>query len=218
MPTSMLKQVLFGYPTKKVGIMARTSNSASRRTEIVQALQAVMARVGYEKATIQAIAAEAGLAPGLLHYHFKNKQEILVSLVATLAGYAEQRFAQLAAGATDPGQRLRGYLDARLALGQGAAPDIVVAWVMVATEAVRQPEVKEAFQRAVVAELDLLTGLLADCMRQHGRPEAPARALAAGLLALIEGSYQLACAAGEVMPGGYAAESAWRYAMSGIAP
>jgi len=196
--------------------MARASNSEARRSEIVQALQAVMARQGYEKATIQAIAAEAGLAPGLLHYHFKSKQEILVSLVSTLAGYAQQRFAQLAGNADDPPARLRAYIDARLALGPGSSPHIVAAWVMVGAEAVRQPEVRDAYQRAVGADLDLLTGLLADCLRQQGRPDGGARHLAAGLLALIEGAYQLASAAGEVMPAGYAAESAWRFATLGM--
>ena len=184
----------------------------------MQALQTVMAKSGYEKATIQAIAAAAGLAPGLLHYHFKSKQEILVSLVTTLAGHAQQRFAQLAGTATDPLQRLRAYIDARLALGAGAAPDVIVAWVMIATEAVRQPEVREAFGRAVGAELDLATGLLAACLRHHGRDDTPARQLAAGLLALIEGAYQLASAAEGVMPAGYAADAAWRYALAQVAP
>jgi TetR/AcrR family transcriptional repressor of bet genes len=199
--------------------MARTANSSTRRTEIVRALQTVMARHGYEKATIQAIAAEAGLAPGLLHYHFKSKQDMLVSLVTTLDDYGQQRFAQLAAGVTDPMLRLRAYIDARLALGPGAGPEIVAAWVMIATEAVRQPEVREAFQRAVVAELDLLTGLVTDCLHQHERPQdehPQARHHAAGLLALIEGAYQLACAAGEVMPAGYAAEAAWRHALAAL--
>jgi TetR/AcrR family transcriptional repressor of bet genes len=198
--------------------MARTSNSAARRTQIVQALQTVMAKAGYEKATIQAIAAAAGLAPGLLHYHFKSKQEILVVLVATLAGHAQQRFMQLAGSDPDPVARLRAYIDARLALGPGAAPDIVIAWVMIATEAVRQPEVRDAFQRAVSAELDLLASLLAACLHAQGRADAPARQLAAGVLAMIEGSYQLACAAGDVMPSGYAAEAALRYALAQVGP
>ena len=33
------------------------------------------------------------LAPGLIHYHFKNKQEILVSLIATMAAAANARYA-----------------------------------------------------------------------------------------------------------------------------
>lgn len=175
-----------------------------------------MARTGYEKATIQAIASEAGLAPGLLHYHFKNKQEILVSLVTMLADYGHERFAQLASDAGDSATRLRAYIDSRLGLGAGAAPEIVATWVMIGAEAVRQAEVKVAFQRAVVLELDLLTNLLAECMRQQGRDETQARDLAAGVLALMQGAYQLACAAGEVMPVGYAAEAAWRHATLGI--
>jgi TetR/AcrR family transcriptional repressor of bet genes len=196
--------------------MARTSNSASRRAEIVRALQTVMARQGYEKATIQAIAAEAGLAPGLLHYHFKSKQEILVSLVTTLADYAQQRFAQLAGAADDPAVRLRAYIEARLGLGPGAAPEIVAAWVMIGAEAVRQPEVREAFQKAVATELELLTALLTDCLRQRGRPEAGAGHIAAGVLAMMQGAYQLASAAGELMPKGYASEAALGFAMQSI--
>jgi TetR/AcrR family transcriptional repressor of bet genes len=196
--------------------MARTSNSASRRAEIVRALQTVMARQGYEKATIQAIAAEAGLAPGLLHYHFKSKQEILVSLVTTLADYAQQRFAQLAGEADDPAVRLRAYIEARLGLGPGAAPEIVAAWVMIGAEAVRQPEVREAFQKAVATELELLTALLTDCLRQRGRPEAGAGHIAAGVLAMMQGAYQLASAAGELMPKGYASEAALDFAMQSI--
>lgn len=182
----------------------------------MRALQTVMARQGYEKATIQAIAAEAGLAPGLLHYHFKSKQEILVSLVTTLADYAQQRFAQLAGEAEDPAVRLRAYIEARLGLGPGAAPEIVAAWVMIGAEAVRQPEVREAFQKAVATELALLTDLLTVCLRQRGRPEAGASHIAAGVLAMMQGAYQLASAAGELMPTGYASEAALRFAMQSV--
>lgn len=102
-------------------------------------------------------------------------------------------------------------------LGPGANPDIVAAWVVIAAEAVRQPEVREAFKRAAVAELDLLTGMFGACLRQLKRDDAGARDLAAGLLALIEGAYQLASAAGEVMPSGYAAKAALCYALAALA-
>ncbi|HEY3497153.1 MAG TPA: helix-turn-helix domain-containing protein, partial [Polyangiaceae bacterium] len=64
--------------------MTRASNSAERRGQIVEGLLAVMAREGYEGASIQAIGRAAGLAPGLVHYHFDTKQEILVELIETL--------------------------------------------------------------------------------------------------------------------------------------
>ena len=40
-----------------------------------QILLAVVATNGYERATIQLIAKQAGLAPGLVHYPFKDKRE-----------------------------------------------------------------------------------------------------------------------------------------------
>ncbi len=196
--------------------MSRTPNTATRRAEIVAALLPVLARTGYEKATIVAIAKEAGLAPGLIHYHFKTKQEILISLVESIAGFARARFAQEAERATTPDERLDAYIAARLGLGTGAAADMVAAWVMIGAEAVRQEEVRSVYQRAIGDELAGLTQLLRDCLAERGRAIAPAPQLAAGLLAMIEGAFQLSCAAGTVMPQGYAAQCARDFVRQGI--
>jgi len=205
-----------GQPTKRPE-MPRASNTEARRAEITGALLAVIARHGYEKATIQAIAAQAGLAPGLIHYHFRSKQEILVSLIGAMAQAAHARFLAVLGDQVEPWPRLRAYLHARLGLGDGAAPDIVAAWVMIGAEAVRQPEVRAVYQRMVADELALLRTLLADCLAARERDTASAAPLAAGLAALIEGAYQLSSAAAEVMPKGYAAEAAIGWAELAIA-
>jgi TetR/AcrR family transcriptional repressor of bet genes len=192
--------------------VARTSNTEARRAEITGALLAVIARQGYDKATIQAIAAHAGLAPGLIHYHFKNKREILVSLIGAMAQAAHARYAAVLGDQVEPLPRLRAYLHARLGLGEGAAPDIVSAWVMIGAEAVRQPEVRTLYRQMIADELALLTTLLSDCLRARGRDTAAAGMLAAGIAALISGAYQLSSAAADVMPHGYAAAEATRYA------
>jgi TetR/AcrR family transcriptional repressor of bet genes len=197
--------------------VARTSNTEARRTEITAALLAVIARHGYEKATIQAIAAQAGLAPGLIHYHFKNKQEILVSLIGAMAQAAHDRFLAVLGDQVAPLPRLRAYLHARLGLGEDATPDIVAAWVMIGAEAVRQPEVRSVYRRMIADELALLTTLIGDCLRERGRDTRVATTLAAGLAAMIEGAYQLSSAAADVMPRGYAANAAASYAEQAIA-
>ena len=192
--------------------MARTSNTEARRAEITGALLAVIARHGYDKATIQAIAAQAGLAPGLIHYHFRNKQEILVSLIGAMAEAAHARYLTVLGDQVEPLPRLRAYLHARLGLGEGAAPDIVAAWVMIGAEAVRQPEVRAVYRQMIADELALLTTLLGDCLRERARDTRTAATLAAGLAAMIEGAYQLSSAAADVLPRGYAAEAATNYA------
>jgi TetR/AcrR family transcriptional repressor of bet genes len=195
----------------------RTSNTETRRAEIVAAMLAVIARLGYEKATTQAIAREAGLAPGLIHYHFENKQAILVALVQAMAQAARSRFDAVLGEATRPQARLDAYLQARLGLGDGAAPGIVAAWVMIGAEAVRQPQVRAVYQGMIADELALLTTLLADCLAARGRALAGAPAIAAGLLAMIEGAFQLSSAAADAMPRGYAADAATAYAQQSIA-
>jgi TetR/AcrR family transcriptional repressor of bet genes len=188
--------------------MSRKSNTEQRRAEIVGALLAAMAEHGYEKATIQLIAQKAGLAPGLVHYHFKTKAEILLELIRTLASLSRQRYLGFAQSATSPDDRLRAYINARLAKGEGADPHAVAAWVVIGAEAVRQPEVRAIYQEVVRAEADLIEALLAACFKERGRARAQVKPLAAALLALIEGAFQLASAAPDVMPAGYAAATA----------
>jgi TetR/AcrR family transcriptional repressor of bet genes len=199
--------------------MARTrstTNTDNRRASIVAAMLPVMARHGYEKATIQAIAREAGLTPGLIHYHFKSKQEILVSLVAAIVEFARTRYEGPSSLSARPMDRLQAYVHARLGLGSGAAPDMVAAWVMIGAEAVRQPEVRVLYEQAIAQELALLTQLLSACLAEKRRALDPAPTLAAGLVALMEGAFQLSSAAANVMPAGYAAEAAMGFALHGI--
>lgn len=185
--------------------MSRKSNTEQRRQEIVSALLAVMAEQGYEKATIQAIAQQAGLAPGLIHYHFKSKGEILIELVKSLATLSHARYLELSATASTPQQKLKAYIDARLAKGPGANPEAVAAWVVIGAEAVRQPDVRRVYEEAIAFELGLLNTLLGDYLAGQGKRASNVRKLAAGLLAFMEGAFQLASAAQEVMPKGYAA-------------
>jgi len=196
--------------------MPRTPNTESRRAQIIAAMLPVLARNGYEKATIVEIARHAGLAPGLIHYHFASKREILVSLVLSMVEYANARFEQTPGVITTPLDRLRGHIDSRLALGEGANADMAAAWVMIGAEAVRDPEVRAVYQQAIAGELVTLTRLFDECLARSERDRSLAASLAAGLVAMMEGSFQLASAAREVMPAGYAAETAWNYARLSI--
>lgn len=64
--------------------MGRPSNREARRAEILGAFARVLADHGYAGATIAAVAVEADVAPGLIHHHFRNKQDLLTSLLDNL--------------------------------------------------------------------------------------------------------------------------------------
>ena len=168
-----------------------------------------MANNGYDKASIQAIAKAAGLTPGLIHYHFKTKQEILVELINNLNGKAQARFQARLETANTPTDRLNAYIDAALALGNGADETAVSAWVTISAEAIRQAEVRGVYQGIVTANLAQLNTLLTDCAKEtRGKLDKPAiNALASMMLATIEGCYQLATTAEELMPRDFAAKT-----------
>jgi TetR/AcrR family transcriptional regulator, transcriptional repressor of bet genes len=188
--------------------MGRPSNTDQRRAEIVDALLSVMAKTGYENATIAAIAREAGLTSGLLHYHFENKQAILVALVERLvAGLEERVRSRSEAAGDDPRRRLHALIDAHVALDGDSDPRAVAAWVVVAAEAVRQADVRRLYGRQIKTTLERLTSLIAVCLKAEKRETRGAATIAAATLSAIEGAYMLSASAPGILPKGYAAPS-----------
>jgi TetR/AcrR family transcriptional repressor of bet genes len=187
--------------------MGRPSNTEQRKQEIVNALLRVMAERGYEKASIQAIAKEAGLAPGLIHYHFKTKQEILLGLVNWIASSAIERLEKMETEVSDPWDKLSAFINTRLATGETELPEVVSAWVVIAGESIRQPEIKEIYQGLIEQQLNLLKVLIADIWKGKSTKSKEVVHLSAIVIAAMEGAFQLSATASEVMPKRYAAES-----------
>lgn len=182
--------------------MGRHKNTDKRREQIVTGLLRVMSVYGFEKASIRTIAEAAGLSPGLIHYHFKNKAEILHASIELLARRAQARYERLSQGLTDPRAKIRAFIDARLALGDGADPEAVAAWVVIGTEALRQEHVRALYSQAVAAQMQVLRDLLATQV-----DPLTAERTAAAILAAMEGAYRLEAAASEIMPKNYAASA-----------
>lgn len=185
--------------------MGRPSNTDERRTQIAAALGRVMARVGYERASIAAIAKEAGLAPGLVHYHFETKAEILRTLVEMLSTTARARIEARLATAEGATARLEAFVDALLARGEGARPEAAALWALVGAEAVAQPDVRAIYAPFVGELAAELGGLLVAACHAEGRSGEGAKAMAGALLATIEGYFALGTAAPDAIPLGSAA-------------
>ena len=52
------------------------------RNKILEAAFRVLSREGYENTSIKQIAEEAGVAQGLVHYHFKSKEQLVLAVLA----------------------------------------------------------------------------------------------------------------------------------------
>jgi len=171
-----------------------------------------MAEKGYERASVQAIARAAGLTPGLVHYHFRSKQKVLLALVERLGERIHERFLTRAPRSEEESwERLNAFIDAHLAIDEEADPRTVACWVAIGAEALRQPEVRERYELVVRRELDLLESLVSEVLGHEGRSTDEAGHIAAGLMSAIQGSYQLAVAA-RATPEGFASPMVRRMA------
>ncbi len=195
----------------------RPSNTEERRAQIVDGLLIVMADRGYAGASVNAIAKAAKLTPGLLHYHFQNKREMLTTLVAKLAAQLRGRYeTKLAHVGDDPWKRLDAFVDAHLKLGPGADPRAVSSWIVIASEATREADVRHLYRASVAERLDDLHDLIRGAMRHEGRRTHAAKRLAASAMSAIEGAFLLSAATDDLLPSGYAAPTLQRWLNAAI--
>lgn len=189
--------------------MGRPSNTEERRQQIVAGLLQVMAERGYDGASVATIAKAARLTPGLVHYHFKDKQEILLKLAEQLAARVHERVASRLARVKrgDARARVDAFLDAFLATGADADPASVASWVTISAEAIRQPEVRAIYEKVVRTDLEHLEELVSAVTGKR-----KARAVAAGLFAAIQGYFVLAASVPGLVPPGSAASTVKRMA------
>src|ERR1700716_3801017 len=82
-----------------------------RRGQIVRAATAVLARQGYAATSLKDVAREAGVAPGLLHYYFESKQELLLDVVIRMEREMIHDWQGAIADIEDPLERIVAALD-----------------------------------------------------------------------------------------------------------
>jgi TetR/AcrR family transcriptional repressor of bet genes len=177
--------------------MGRKPNTESRRQEIVAALLLEMSATGYERASTKSIAARAGLAPGLIHYHFKSKEEILLALVDQLIERAEAGFAEAVNSAKSAPEKLAAYVNSRVGLGPKSDGAQVKAWVSILAEAMGQAGVRDRVARWLAKDHARLERLF----KEAG--SSPAKEQASMLLAMILGSFSLHAINVTGVPKGY---------------
>ncbi|HEX4337674.1 MAG TPA: TetR/AcrR family transcriptional regulator [Polyangiaceae bacterium] len=144
--------------------MGRPSKRAERRREILEAFARVLADHGYAGATVARVAAEAGVAPGLVHHHFENKAELLSGLLQDLVARFRQRVRRYEGGAprddtgagSGDGDRLLAYVDGALKLDEHADQSAARCWVGVFAEAVRDPALFAQMRRLIDTEIAAL--------------------------------------------------------------
>jgi TetR/AcrR family transcriptional repressor of bet genes len=189
--------------------MPRPSNTDERRKQITRGLMGVMAKKGYDGASVADIAKAARLTPGLVHYHFKDKLEILTALAGHLSEDNIAALRQhLGAASAGPTQAIDAIIDFYLGLGATAKPDVLACWIALSGEALRHKAVGKVFEATLADIHHVVKEQVEEGIRRKAfASNIDAEAVAAALVAAIQGYFVLAGTARALIPKGSAART-----------
>jgi AcrR family transcriptional regulator len=164
------------------------ANRAKRRAEILEAAEGCFARLGFHRATMRDVIAEAGLSAGCVYKHFESKHEIIAAIAADRHA-SELGLLSEAEAAQDPVAALRlisrrfvEQLATRAGMRSRAVG--VQAWA----EALHDDDVLRHVRKGVEQPLAKITALMARAQEEERLvPSVDPGALARASIALFHG-------------------------------
>ena len=97
------------------------SHDPTKRVRLIAAGAAAFGRVGFDRANVDDIAADAGVAKGTVYLYFANKSELFLGVLAALRDQSKAR--EMPGHHNEPESALRGLIRGQLALA-AASPDL----------------------------------------------------------------------------------------------
>ena len=199
--------------------MGRPSNTEERRLQILTAMIRVMARRGYDGAAVGEIAKAAHLTPGLVHYHYKSKEEILLAALEHItAEHLARLDARMAAAGGEAVEEVGAFLDVHLGLGMHADPEALACWNLLSGEALRNKKVRERFEKSMAAMVARLAASIRKGQEQWEFSCDDVESAAAALVATVQGYFVMGASARSTIPKGSAARSARKMAEGLLKP
>ena len=157
-------------------------------------MQVIRAK-GYEAATVDDLCEAAGLTKGSFFHHFESKEQRAIAAAAHFAAMAETLFAAASyQQATDPLDRLLGYVDFRAAIMRGDLPDFTcLLGTMVQESYDTHPTIRAACDKHISAHAKKVAAIISEAKRLYA-PQAPWSPESLGLFtqAVIQGAFILA--------------------------
>ncbi|WP_437729705.1 TetR family transcriptional regulator [Sorangium sp. So ce1335] len=175
--------------------MRRTKDeAAATREQILDAALRVFSQKGYSAATLQDVAAEAGLTRGAVYWHFQGKAELYTALVGERFAKASEVLAEALSPRYAPLEAIERLLTRSLeVVEEDAEYRAVVSISLFKTELT--PELEPGFQQKIASQRRLVD-TLADLVRkgiaagQIDRATDP-RAAALAAVSLVNGAIAL---------------------------
>lgn len=170
------------------GVSTREQRKAETRERLLAAARRVVARRGYEGASVDEIADEAGFSSGALYSNFEGKEDLFLELMRTEMD-AQNEALERAVGAARESVADRARDGAAAWMDFVARePEMVMLFMEFWAYAVREPAIRPKVAARFAEVRGMLTRLIADSVRDFGLELAvPAEQLAIAVDALADG-------------------------------
>ena len=159
-----------------------STSSSSSRDRLLAAAAERLASAGAAALSLQDVAHAAGVSKGLIHYHFRDREALLVETVNWLAALAVRRERRALAEVTPVGavDSMWRWLDAELARGE--------LRVLVELAGAREESVRDAARAAAEARRDAAAETVRTLFSTLAlRPRVEPEMLAEAIVAFIDG-------------------------------
>ena len=130
-------------PPRKTATLPRKASRDARRQQLIESTIITIGRCGYAKTTLTEVANTAGLSHGLINFHFKTKEQLLVDTLLFLAQEYRDNWLRALEDAEDrPAAKLAALIRADFN-DTVCTPDRLAAWCAFWGEAQSRPIYQE---------------------------------------------------------------------------
>src|SRR6185437_13004791 len=176
-----------------------SNHSAQRRKQLLDAGLTVIARRGLSGITVHDIAKEAGCSYGVIAFHFKTKERLLLAVLDLLASNYEKIWLdEMASAPPSPAERLRVLLEVDFAPNV-AKPSFLAVWIAFWAEASRVPAYKKRCSELKRRSLQTIVDLVSELAAARGL-DTDVEAVSQGLYAITDGFWILGHVTGQNGP------------------
>ncbi len=186
--------------------LGRHKNTDLRQKQIIEGFAEAISEVGYAGASIAVIAEKAKLTPGLLHYHFKSKEEILKSLIKEMSAYISDRIDLKLEAIKKPTlvNRMAQVIGAFLDLDSGSNLIFVKCWTIIFAEAATNKKVRDLVHQGLIEQLNEIKKIAQEIRNDDKKRSVDE--LASLILASIQGYILIGTVAPDLIPRGSASK------------
>jgi len=176
-----------------------SNHSQARQQQLLAAALNVVARRGLSGITVNDIADEAGCSYGVIAFHFKTKERLLLEVLDFLASHYEDLWRETIRNAPeDPARRLQLLVDVDFD-PRVAKTRYLAVWMAFWAEASRVPAYRKRCLELKTRSLATIIDLVSE-LAENRAMTIDAEAVARGLYALTDGCWLFAHVSGETSP------------------